>query len=164
MARVANRARRDMSHEVGEQVWLATKNLPLKVGTRKLAAIYTGPFEILEIIGPVAYRLRLPDDWNIHDVFHVSQLKSVVGHIDREHELQVESGTEYEVERVVDVRTVRGQRQFLVKWKSYPDFDNMWIAESEMGNAQEAIEEFYASLSRKTKPRRGSGVRDQDQL
>ena len=47
MVRVANRARRDMSHEVGEQVWLATKNLPLRLGTRKLAAIWAGPFEIL---------------------------------------------------------------------------------------------------------------------
>lgn len=47
MAGVANRARRDMSHEVGEMVWLATKNLPLKTGTRKLAAIWAGPFEVI---------------------------------------------------------------------------------------------------------------------
>jgi hypothetical protein len=57
MARGANRARRDMSYEVGERVCLATKHLPLKAGTRKLAAIWAGPFDILEPIGPVAYRL-----------------------------------------------------------------------------------------------------------
>ena len=72
MARVANRARRDMSHEVGDQVWLATKNLPLRLGTRKLAAIWAGPFRVLSCVGPVAYRLGLPEDWKIHDVFHVS--------------------------------------------------------------------------------------------
>ena len=72
MAGVANRARRDMQHEAGEKVWLATKHLPLKTGTRKLAAIWAGPFTILEAIGPVAYRLQLPDDWAIHNVFHVS--------------------------------------------------------------------------------------------
>lgn len=72
MARVANRARRDLQHEVGEKVWLATKHLPLKTGTRKLAAIWAGPFEILESIGPVAYRLRLPSEWAVHNVFHVS--------------------------------------------------------------------------------------------
>ena len=72
MAGVANRARRDLHHDVGDSVWLATKHLPLKTGTRKLAAIWAGPFEILEKIGPVAYRLRIPDDWGVHGVFHVS--------------------------------------------------------------------------------------------
>ena len=75
MAGLANRARRDWSHEVGEKVWLATKNLPLRAGTRKLSAIWAGPFEVIEAIGPVAYRLRLPEDWGVHDVFHISQLK-----------------------------------------------------------------------------------------
>ena len=72
MTRVENRARRDMSHEVGDRVWLATKNLPLYLGTRKLAAIWAGPFRVLSCVGPVAYRLGLPEDWKIHDVFHVS--------------------------------------------------------------------------------------------
>nr|GEW93889.1 putative reverse transcriptase domain-containing protein [Tanacetum cinerariifolium] len=35
-----------------------------------------GPFEILERIGPVAYRLRLPEELSgVHDTFHVSNLK-----------------------------------------------------------------------------------------
>ncbi|GKA43340.1 reverse transcriptase domain-containing protein [Tanacetum coccineum] len=43
---------------------------------RKLAPRYVGPFEILERIGPVAYRLRLPGELSgVHDTFHVSNLK-----------------------------------------------------------------------------------------
>ena len=72
MARVANRARRDMVHEVGDQVWLATKNIPLRLGTRKLAAIWVGPFRVLPCMGPVTFRLELPEDWRIHGLFHVS--------------------------------------------------------------------------------------------
>ncbi|GKA52996.1 hypothetical protein Tco_0746311, partial [Tanacetum coccineum] len=42
----------------------------------KLAPRYVGPFEILERIGLVAYRLRLPKELNsMHDNFHVSNLK-----------------------------------------------------------------------------------------
>ncbi|GKC85845.1 hypothetical protein Tco_1141562 [Tanacetum coccineum] len=42
----------------------------------KLAPRFVGPFEITEIIGLVAYRLRLPQELNdVHDTFHVSNLK-----------------------------------------------------------------------------------------
>ena len=110
MTRMANRRRRDSSHEVGQKVWLATKNLPLKLGTRKLASIWAGPFSVVSAVGPVAYKLALPGDWKIHDVFYVSQLKSVVGEVLREQEILVEQGQEFEVEKVVDVRVVRGSR------------------------------------------------------
>ncbi|GJT93079.1 putative reverse transcriptase domain-containing protein [Tanacetum coccineum] len=42
----------------------------------KLAPRFVGPFEILERIGHVAYRLRLPEELSsVHDTFHVSNLK-----------------------------------------------------------------------------------------
>ncbi|GJY55072.1 putative reverse transcriptase domain-containing protein [Tanacetum coccineum] len=42
----------------------------------KLAPIFVGPFEIIEKVGPVAYRLDLPEELNnVHDTFHVSNLK-----------------------------------------------------------------------------------------
>ncbi|GJW73996.1 putative reverse transcriptase domain-containing protein [Tanacetum coccineum] len=43
---------------------------------RKLAPRFVGPFEIVEKVGPVAYRLDLPEELNgVHDTFHVSNLK-----------------------------------------------------------------------------------------
>ena len=72
MTKATERARHDVHHEIGNLVWLATKHLPLRVGTKKLAAIWTGPFKIVDSVGPVAYKLKIPDEWNIHNVFHVS--------------------------------------------------------------------------------------------
>ena len=51
----------------------------------------------------------------------------------------VELGTEFEVERVLDVCVVRGNRSFLMKWKGCEDYNNTWVLESDMGNAAEAV-------------------------
>ena len=65
-------------YEVGDNVFLRV--LPWKGVIRfgkkgKLSPRYIGPYEILERIGPVAYRLALPPELSgIHDVFHISML------------------------------------------------------------------------------------------
>jgi hypothetical protein len=71
--------RRDLSFEVGDFVYL--KVSPIR-GTRrfkikgKLAPRYVGPFKIVDRKGEVAYQLELPPQLSdVHDVFHVSQLK-----------------------------------------------------------------------------------------
>jgi hypothetical protein len=46
---------------------------------QKLAFKFFGPFEIIRQVNLVAYELALPSSSGIHPVFHVSQLKSMVG-------------------------------------------------------------------------------------
>jgi hypothetical protein len=57
-------------------VWLEGRNLRLRYPSRKLAPRREGPFEIAQVISPVAFRLQLPSTWKIHDVFHASLLSS----------------------------------------------------------------------------------------
>jgi hypothetical protein len=54
------------------------KKSSLKLGCTKLAARFCGPFERLDRIGLVAYMLALHVSMNMHNVFHVSFLKTYV--------------------------------------------------------------------------------------
>jgi hypothetical protein len=63
-----------LAWKVGQLVWLEGKNLLLPYGTVKLAPRRHGPFKITKIISPVAVRVKLPAQWNIHPVFHTSLL------------------------------------------------------------------------------------------
>ena len=58
----------------GDHVYLGVRlrNSSLKLKSfSKLAPRYCGPLEVLEIIGPVAYRIALPINMRVHNVFHV---------------------------------------------------------------------------------------------
>ncbi|GJX74026.1 hypothetical protein Tco_0312621 [Tanacetum coccineum] len=74
-----DKRRKPLEFEVGDPVLLRVSPWKGVVHFRKkgkLAPRYVGPFEILERIGLVAYRLRLPKELNsVHDTFHVSNLK-----------------------------------------------------------------------------------------
>jgi hypothetical protein len=77
--RYADKRRRDLSFEVGDFVYL--KVSPMRSTRRfkvkgKLAPRYIGPFKIVDRRGEVTYQLELPPQLSdVHDVFHVSQLK-----------------------------------------------------------------------------------------
>ncbi|KAL5560854.1 hypothetical protein UlMin_037065 [Ulmus minor] len=75
----ADKRRRPLEFQVGDSVFL--KVAPMKGVMRfgkkgKLSPRFIGPFEILERIGKVAYKLALPPELSsVHNVFHVSMLK-----------------------------------------------------------------------------------------
>ncbi|GKC81100.1 putative reverse transcriptase domain-containing protein [Tanacetum coccineum] len=75
----ADKRRKQLEFEVGDRVLLKVSPGKGIVHFRKkgkLAPKYVGPFKILERIGPVAYRLRLPEELSsVHDTFHLSNLK-----------------------------------------------------------------------------------------
>jgi hypothetical protein len=77
--RAANRhsPSENMFH-LGQRVWLDVKNLMLPYGSVKLAPRRHGPFQITQVISPVAYKLALPPQWTIHPIFHASTLTPYV--------------------------------------------------------------------------------------
>ncbi|GJT06019.1 putative reverse transcriptase domain-containing protein [Tanacetum coccineum] len=82
----ADKRRKPLEFKVGDRVLL--KVSPWKGVVRfgkkgKLAPRYVGPFEIVERVGKVAYRLKLPQELIcVHDTFHVSNLKKCLAELD----------------------------------------------------------------------------------
>lgn len=92
-------------------------------------------------------------------MFHVSLLKDYhqrEGETPERPEAELINGEEEcEVEIILRDRRFRGENQFLVKWKGYPDYENSWKT---VENAPEAIREYRAVL--KPKPDRHRSKRE----
>ncbi|KAL0537454.1 hypothetical protein IC582_026432 [Cucumis melo] len=143
--RYADVRRKDLEFEVGDKVFL--KVAPMRGVVRferrgKLSPRFVGPFEILERIGPVAYRLALPPSLStVHDVFHVSMLRKYVpdpSHVVDYEPLEIDenlSYTEQPVEVLArEVKTLRNKEIPLVKvlWRNHRVEEATWEREDDM--------------------------------
>lgn len=121
------------SYQPGQEVWLSTKNLPLKVPSKKLAPRFVGPFAVSKVLSPAAVRLRLPRSLRVHLTFHISQVKPVrwsalVPSLQPPPPPQtVDGGPIYKVKRLLAVLTRGRGRQYLVDWVGYGPEERQWI-------------------------------------
>jgi hypothetical protein len=102
-------------------------NIKTRHPGRKLELKMYGPFEILDIISPIAVRRRLPNIWKIYPVFHVSLIELFVKgnqDVDLNAVLKtsnpIENAPEYDVDKVMGSTKKDRKVLYLVKWKSRP--------------------------------------------
>ena len=137
--------RRPLEFEVGDHIFL--KVMPKRGVVRfakrgKLSPRFIGPFEILERVGTVAYRLALPPNMSgIHEVFHVSMLWKYTpdpAHVVDWRQIEVDTDGTFEEglvcivdsrDQVLRRKTVRLVR---VLWRHYEVEESTWEREDTM--------------------------------
>ena len=145
----------------GDKVWLDARNLKIPYPSKKLAPKREGPFKIEKVLGPLTYQLELPEQWTIHNVFHVALLmpfKETQEHgpnWTRPPPELVQGQEENEVEQILTHRHKGNKVQYLIKWKNYGTDENEWITEENLMNANEILE-TYKSHTTVTKTGRTS--------
>ena len=159
-----NLHRQHVEYQVGDKVLLSTTDLRLKMKvTPKLTARYIGPFAIKRVLSPLNYELYLPPSLSIHPVFHISKLKAYNSSEQfdslrpspptRPPPETVDDREEYEVEAIRNHRTAkwRGKmyRQYEVKWRGYPEWENTWEWEDTLANSSEIVEKYEQTLKEK---------------
>nr|XP_016451558.1 PREDICTED: uncharacterized protein LOC107776208 [Nicotiana tabacum] len=141
----ADLKRREIEHQVGDKVFLKVSPWKkiMRFGQKgKLSPRFIGPYEILERIGLIAYKLALPPELGkIHNVFHIYMLRKYRS--DPSHGLPIESievnpDLTYEEEPIQilarEIKELRKKRISLVKvlWRNHSDEEATWEREEDM--------------------------------
>jgi len=157
MKKYADKKRLDIEeYKVGDLVMLSTKDLKYQIvgrRTEKLTEKFVGPYKIKEIISSNAVKLELPSTVKIHLVVNVSRIRRYVGQVEGQKKEQpalviIEGEEEWEVERILNKRKVRGKDKYLVRWKGFTAESDTWEGRKNLENAKEAIKEFEKEYRR----------------
>jgi Chromo (CHRromatin Organisation MOdifier) domain len=161
----ANRSRRDFQFGLGDAVLLSTKYFipeAFRDRKRKLAAKFAGPYEIIEVISPVSYRLQLPLGTKAHNVFHASVLKPYHGDANTERAtlpplpvVMQDGEEEFEVETTISHRRQRDKSQYLVKWLGWPLSESTRQDEKQLTHCDSALRHFHEEAGRRSSVKRG---------
>jgi len=149
MKRYADRGRKETEvWKKGDRVLLSTQDLVFKERlSKKLTERYVGPYVIEEVVSSNAVKLRLPSSMRIHPVVNVSRIvrykDQMKGQKKEEGKpVEVEGVEEWEVEKILNKKKMRGVVKYLIQWKGFTAEGDTWERRENLKNAEELIKEF----------------------
>ena len=141
----ANIRRRKLEFEVGDMVFLKVASWREVIRFQKRGKLnprYIGPFRILERVGPVAYRLKLPQYLErIHNVFHIFMLRKYIfdpSHVIKASPVKLKENLSFEVQpvKIIDQRLKELRNKVIpmvkVLWKSDIVEEMTWETKASM--------------------------------
>jgi hypothetical protein len=157
----ADTHRQESPFQLGQQVYLSTKNLPLTYSnasdqrSRKLQDLYDGPFKIIKASkSPNSWYLDLPSQWNIKQPLNVELFRRDLSDPTRERKPPPVKnsihGAEYLVDAVVDHKdeksknkTGRVVRLYRLRWTGWEAENDTWEPLQNLENCRELVEAYH---------------------
>jgi len=115
--------------------------------SEKLTEHFVGPYKVKGIVSSNVIELELPKSIKIHSVVNISRVQLYKLQVEGQKKIPpklviIEEEEEFEVEKILNKRTVRGKEKFLVRWKGYTAEEDTWENRENLKNAKELVEEF----------------------
>ena len=102
----------------------------------------------MQVISSVAFWLKLPKQWKIHDMFHASLLlfdRKTPEHGPNFPQPPLELiGTEekYKIGKIINHQGTATKKQYLIHWTGYSNAEQTWKLELNLGNALAVLMEY----------------------
>jgi len=121
--------------------------------TEKLIERFVRPYKVKSIVSTNAIKLELPSTVKIHPVVNVSRVHRYMGQVEEQRKEKpqpviIEGEEEWEVEKIMNKRQVRGRDKYLVRWKRCMAEEDTWENKENLKNASELVEEFEKQYRR----------------
>ena len=136
-------------------MWFNTQNVTTQRPSHKLDHCRLGPYEILKVVSPYAYKLQFPAAVQYHPVQHVSLLDPFDDDpLPGQQNVPpppviVDDAEEWHVEEILDSKMYCQRLQYLVKWIG---FDRPNWEPAEGVNKLEAVNRLYQRYPEKPGP------------
>jgi len=121
--------------------------------SEKLTEQFVGPYRIKAIISSNAVELDLPTIVKIHPVVNVSRICKYTSQVkgqkmETPQPVVTKGEEEWEVEKILNKRKVRGRGKYLVQWKGFTAEGDTWESQENLKNAGDLLREFEEEYRR----------------